>query len=532
MKKIILSICILNYAFCISTQAQWSTTSSVDNPLGFTVSGNAGSYFNSCSDGAGGAFYAWYASQKIFINRIDMNGYIQWGTAVTVDSGFATPFAPGLVVDGATGAFIHYAQNSTVKLQHIDATGNLQWAVAKTLFFNVTSVINSASVSKGNNALYIAALRGGGSTGVIVQKVDFNGVPQFDSSGVLITNFYDYRQPRVLPDGAGGLVTSYEDHIPNNNHVRIQRVDSSGVALWTTNGIILDVISVLSFPQIRFVKTSDNNFLTAWTTASNAELLIQKFDTSGNFLWGSNEAVVCNAAGGQNDPAMLADSSGGAWIAWRDGRNLPTDIYIQHFDAAGNATCAINGLEIYSLNSYIPVPVLARDGSMGVKVFWQGQPAGNGLTMQRVDVNCNRGCAVNGVPVTATDRHVMNSGTVVQSSANTNILFIQSNSGAMYAKYIPAGCPFTTGIEENIEGGNMLAVYPNPANQSVVISWQFAENEKIELKILDVMGKEIYSLHEITSNFKLQTSNLANGIYIVQLTTENKIFAQKLIVQH
>lgn len=65
------------------------------------------------------------------------------------------------------------------------------------------------------------------------------------------------------------------------------------------------------------------------------------------------------------------------------------------------------------------------------------------------------------------------------------------------------------------EGG--ITIYPNPADELCVVNCELCEKENCNLKVFDVMGKEIYRSIISTSEFKLETSNFANGIYFVRI---------------
>lgn len=77
--------------------------------------------------------------------------------------------------------------------------------------------------------------------------------------------------------------------------------------------------------------------------------------------------------------------------------------------------------------------------------------------------------------------------------------------------------------------------YPNPSNPSTRIKFYLPKNEFGSLKVYDLVGREVAVLvngfisegfHEIDFN----TSGLATGIYIYQLTTSKKLLTNKLMV--
>jgi hypothetical protein len=72
-------------------------------------------------------------------------------------------------------------------------------------------------------------------------------------------------------------------------------------------------------------------------------------------------------------------------------------------------------------------------------------------------------------------------------------------------------------INEDVALNRAFSVSPNPANEFIVISSEFAINENIKITITDVLGKIVYNSQFQTSNFKLQTSNFSKGVYFVIL---------------
>ena len=88
------------------------------------------------------------------------------------------------------------------------------------------------------------------------------------------------------------------------------------------------------------------------------------------------------------------------------------------------------------------------------------------------------------------------------------------------------------GIENIIAENNSFTIYPNPANQSAVISWQLVENKKCELKIFDALGKIVFQSTVSSPQSSVDVGNFDNGIYYVQLNAEDKTGTQKLIIQH
>lgn len=75
--------------------------------------------------------------------------------------------------------------------------------------------------------------------------------------------------------------------------------------------------------------------------------------------------------------------------------------------------------------------------------------------------------------------------------------------------------------------------YPNPFNPSTVISYQLPVSSRVELKVFDMLGREVAVLvnerrpageHAVTFN----AHGLASGIYIYQLNAGEKTFTKRL----
>ena len=84
----------------------------------------------------------------------------------------------------------------------------------------------------------------------------------------------------------------------------------------------------------------------------------------------------------------------------------------------------------------------------------------------------------------------------------------------------------------NIISETPFSVYPNPVkNEFTFYSKQLAVCDMV--KIFDVMGKEVLKtkIDKPTSNIRLQTSTLSNGIYFVEYKSGNEVYRNKFVKQ-
>jgi hypothetical protein len=78
--------------------------------------------------------------------------------------------------------------------------------------------------------------------------------------------------------------------------------------------------------------------------------------------------------------------------------------------------------------------------------------------------------------------------------------------------------------------------YPNPANQNTRIDYGIPNNAKVDLVLLDLMGKQIKILVSDTKNagnytYELNVTDLAKGIYIYKMNSGNYVEVKRLVVQ-
>ena len=81
-----------------------------------------------------------------------------------------------------------------------------------------------------------------------------------------------------------------------------------------------------------------------------------------------------------------------------------------------------------------------------------------------------------------------------------------------------------------------LDVYPNPAGDQVTLALQLAEAQNIQVRVFDVMGRMVTTQSFGTQSgqqwLPLQTNQLSNGVYSLQIAVGEGVVTRKLVVQH
>ncbi len=93
-----------------------------------------------------------------------------------------------------------------------------------------------------------------------------------------------------------------------------------------------------------------------------------------------------------------------------------------------------------------------------------------------------------------------------------------------------------TGIDETPANSTMVNVYPNPATNLVNINYTLNNNADVQLQVIDVTGKLVFSQNlgsQIAGSHTTQISksnlNLSTGVYFYTLKVNNKPFTGKVI---
>jgi hypothetical protein len=209
------------------------------------------------------------------------------------------------------------------------------------------------------------------------QHMDAAGVTIWDENGVSIyTTIYGEFRPHAIPDGEGGviLLISQTPGSFYNYRLYCQRYDSTGNNLWGDNGAtIASGNGTNSFPQI----TPDNNggAFIVWQnlpgTPGTNDIYVQHVDSAGIQYWPEDGLAICDTFYNQGYPVLCPDGKGGVFIAWQDQRDsTDIDIYGQYIDSSKILIWQENGIVLCQTEGNVEFPVITGDGQGGAFVAW------------------------------------------------------------------------------------------------------------------------------------------------------------------
>ncbi len=250
----------------------------------------------------------------------------------------------------------------------------------------------------------LVAWHGGSGSDIFAQRLlpDGSTAPGWPQASPLVVSSASglQEQPVMVSDLAGGALIFWQDARNGSNYdIFGQHIGSAGDVFglgssnWVTGGIS---IAGAAGNQYMGSAASDGSggAIVVWQDgrlgAGNYDIYAQRVDGDGNRLWAPAGVPVCNMTNDQINPTIVADGSGGAFIAWQDYRSgSEFDVYVQHLDANGavvGGRWIPSGLGICTATNSQFYPALAADGAGGLFIVWQDFRSGtdNHIFAQRV----------------------------------------------------------------------------------------------------------------------------------------------------
>ena len=297
------------------------------------------------SDGAGGAIVVWEdgrisgTNRNVFAQRISAAGAVLWtANGVALCTAANNQYLPKIVSDDAGGAIVTWTDFriggvSDIFVQRVNAAGATLWAA------------NGVGLSGPSSSEYSPVIVADGSGGAIVtwqdfrtgtgdiyaQRINAPGAIQWTLDGVLISATGWDVNGQMVSDGAGGAIVTWQlvvnsDEFPNSDYdLYVQRVDATGTLQWTLGGVAIST-AVGNQSSSTMIPDGLGGAIIAWEDSlvggtSNYDIRAQRVNASGTAQWTPGSVAVSVADNEQRRPAILADGSGGAIVAWEDFRN-------------------------------------------------------------------------------------------------------------------------------------------------------------------------------------------------------------------
>lgn len=223
-----------------------------------------------------------------------------------------------------------------------------------------------------------------------VQRIDRDGYVRWLENGIAISPVLDSNnKPEIISDDAGGAIIAWVDTRDGNLDVYAQRIDSSGNALWTAEGV---PVATGSLDQIdpKLATDGQHGAIVTWSghsgTSEDGHIYAQRIDGNGNRVW-NPELSLSFSDQFEATPCIASDGSGGAYIAWVFYNNAAYDVIAQRVNSSGFQLWQSNGLGIATAGGPQDSPSLVADGTGKVFLSYYDWNSGSTPTLHVAVVN-------------------------------------------------------------------------------------------------------------------------------------------------
>jgi hypothetical protein len=299
-----------------------------------------------------------------------------------------------------------------------------------------------------------------------------------------------YSFPSISADESGNFIITWGKYDLDNYDIYAQRYESDGTPLGINFKVNDDQGSTVQRAPAITIDVS-GNFIITWQDERNGndyDIYAQLYSSDGSTLGSNFQVNDDQGSENQYTPSISAESSGNFIITWRDERNsVDGDIYAQRYLSDGTA-----------LESNFRVTNTSEGGQR-----WP-------------------------------DVKLMNNK--IYSTWQDN-----RTSGIEYdiwANVLDWNDPGGTSVNEQYQIPSAFVLYqnyPNPFNPSTTIEFTLPKSEFVELKIYNILGKEVSTLvsnklNQGSHTYQFDGKNLASGVYYYQLVAGNFHQVKKMIL--
>jgi FlgD Ig-like domain len=290
---------------------------------------------------------------------------------------------PVVTSDGSGGAIIAWqdgrAGDFNIYAQRINQNGIAMWlpnGVAVCTAANDQVAPQIVSDGAGGAIVTWFDFRNGTDNNIYASRINPSGVAQWTANGVAVCTAADDQANVIMaPDGSGGAIIAWDDNRNLTDYnTYVQRINSLGAPQYTANGVAACLATGNQFVT-SLVPNGTGAAIVVWydsRSGTDSDVYAQRVNSLGGVSWAADGVALAATTGDQDSPVATSDGSGGAIVAWDDLRGgLTYDIYAQHINSTGSLQWTINGVSVCSSANNQSFPTITTDDAGGAIVSWQ-----------------------------------------------------------------------------------------------------------------------------------------------------------------
>ena len=270
---------------------------------------------------------------------------------------------------------------------------------------------------------------------------------------------------------------------------------------------------------------------------------MKRDNTGGKDGWNPSKYLniwVCDIASSGNTSVLGYAYLPGlqSWNAWKDG--LVVDF--QHFGTVGNSSSTSDGrTPTHEIGHYLGLyhtfceasggGCCDNDNTWGSNVY--DTPATDDVYYGNVNANTNNNTCndllygFNADLLDMDENYMAYSGdTWMFTTDQVNEMTATMNGyrSSLKNSNVSVNC---TGLVANNNIDNKFNIFPNPVRNSLSIETNFSN---YSIRITDILGNNIYSIKNVSYNKTIDVSDIKNGTYLIELTTNSEKKVNKIII--
>jgi hypothetical protein len=139
-------------------------------------------------------------------------------------------------------------------------------------------------------------------------------------------------------------------------------------------------------------------------------------------------------------------------------------------------------------------------------------------------------------PLVLTGSHNWSNAGEQKNDENTVIVHDASIANQYYQEFSQRwNDELTTGIDAVDFSGGIISIYPNPNDGNFMVNYTATKDEKVNMKLYDMVGRTVYSNETRVTNgsnpIQMNIHNITKGVYFFEFTTETGKHTEKLVIQ-
>ncbi len=214
-----------------------------------------------------------------------------------------------------------------------------------------------------------------------ILTAQWNGTPAAPGTAIANTSRDDQRHLSVS-DGSGGAIVVFQSDLFNNStydyetRIHVQRITSTGTTPWAPSSNPKAITGIGDFYMSQVIADGSGGAFIAYEdyTTDNGQVILQRINNLGNIMWTAGGINVSNNLSRDNYGArLITDGTGGVFVAWTseiyDAVNR-LEVYLQAFaqriNSAGVVQWAAGGVQLSIASGFRGFPDIVTDGAGGL----------------------------------------------------------------------------------------------------------------------------------------------------------------------